>query len=373
MKLLEHQAKAILERSGIRLPRSTVVTTAAAAAAAADDLGGRVAVKAQVRSGGRGKAGGVVLVDDAAAAEVEAERLLGSTLADETITSLLIEEAIDIAAERYVAVAVEPSRGVAVIMRSDHGGVEIESMADAIEVTPLAEFTPEGGARGDIDQRLVDIFTETEALLVEVNPLAETTDGELIALDAKIELDDAADFRRSADLLPGVDLEAAADTATGTERERAAAELGLRLIELGGDVAVLANGAGLTMATMDAIANLGGSAANFLEIGGDAYTKATPALELVLSQPGVRSLLVNFCGAFARCDVMTAGVLEAWQALQPDLPISFSISGTGQDEARAMVRDQLGIDPHETMRDAVAEAVAAAAAAQPAGDKGSVR
>jgi len=154
---------------------------------------------------------------------------------------------------------------------------------------------------------------------------------------------------------------------------RAAAELGLRLIELGGDVAVLANGAGLTMATMDAIANLGGSAANFLEIGGDAYTKATPALELVLSQPGVRSLLVNFCGAFARCDVMTAGVLEAWQALQPDLPISFSISGTGQDEARAMVRDQLGIDPHETMRDAVAEAVAAAAAAQPAVDQGSKR
>lgn len=361
MKLLEHQAKAILDRSGIRLPRSIVVTSPAEARAAAAGLGGRVAVKAQVRSGGRGKAGGVVLVDDAEAAEVEAERLLGSVLADETVASLLIEEAIDIAAERYVAVAVEPSRGLAVIMRSDRGGVDIESMTDAIEVTPLAAFAPEDGPRGEIDRRLIDIFTETEALLVEVNPLAETTDGELVALDAKIELDDAADFRRDPELVP--DLEAAADTATGTERERAAAELGLRLIELGGDVAVLANGAGLTMATMDAIANSGGRAANFLEIGGDAYTKATPALELVLSQPGVRSLLVNFCGAFARCDVMTAGVLEAWQALRPDLPVSFSISGTGQDEARAMVRDQLGIDPHETMREAVTEAVAAAAEA----------
>ncbi|MEL6985354.1 MAG: ATP-grasp domain-containing protein, partial [Actinomycetota bacterium] len=333
------------------------------ARAAAAELGGRVAVKAQVRSGGRGKAGGVVLVDDAEGAAVEAARLLGSTLADEVVASLLIEEAIDIAAERYLAVAVEPSRGAAVLMRSDRGGVEIESMADAIEVTDVAGFDAGTDAKGRIEATLIDIFTETEALLVEINPLAETTNGELIALDAKIELDDAADFRRPEELIAGLELDGGSEGATGTEREQAAAELGLRLIELGGDVAVLANGAGLTMATMDAITNLGGSPANFLEIGGDAYTKATPALELVLSQPGVRSLLVNFCGAFARCDVMTAGVLEAWQALEPGLPISFSISGTGQDEARAMVRDQLGIDPHETMREAVAEAVAAAAGA----------
>ena len=361
MKLLEHQAKAMLDRYGIRLPRSTVVTSAADAGRAVAELGGRVAVKAQVRSGGRGKAGGVVLVDSAEAATTEADRLLGSVLADETITALLIEEAIDIAAERYVAVAVEPSRGAPVIMRSDRGGVEIESMADTIEVTPLADFHPDVGPRGDVDRQLIELFTEAEALLVEVNPLAETSDGELVALDAKIELDDAADFRRPADLVP--DPVAAAQIAGGTDRERAAAELGLRLIELGGDVAILANGAGLTMATMDAIANLGGRAANFLEIGGDAYTKATPALELVLAQPGVRSLLVNFCGAFARCDVMTAGVVEAWQALRPELPVSFSISGTGQDEARAMVSERLGLVPHETMRDAVAEAVANAAAA----------
>jgi succinyl-CoA synthetase beta subunit len=207
------------------------------------------------------------------------------------------------------------------------------------------------------------LFTELDALMVEINPLAVTADGALVALDAKIELDDSAAFRHR-DLLNGLGAADEVDV-TGTERERAAAAMGLRLIELGGDIAVLANGAGLTMATMDAIEAAGGKPANFLEIGGDAYTKATPALELVLSQPGVRSLLVNFCGAFARCDVMAAGVIDAWLALKPDLPIAFSIAGTGMDEATAMVRDRLGVEPHPSMAAAVEAAVVAVPAATP--------
>lgn len=352
MKLTEHRAKAQLAARGIRVPRGVLVRSPDEARVAAADLGGRVAVKAQVHSGGRGKAGGIAIAETPAEAEVAAERLLSLELAGESVRQLLVEEAVTIVEEHYVAIMVDTSLGRPVVMRSSQGGIEIESMTESIErsvvpATGLVDPDPTTAA-------LWAAFTELDALLVEVNPLAVDDRGELIALDAKIEIDDASAFRQPA-------LFAEAETESGTEREQAAAALGLHLIELGGDLAVLANGAGLTMATMDAIVHAGGRPANFLEIGGDAYTKAVPALELVLAQPGVTSLLVNFCGAFARCDVMTAGVIEAWQTLVPDIPIAFSISGTGQDEARAMVRERLGIEPHETMADAVQAAVAAAA------------
>ena len=354
MKLTEYQAKALLAERGVPVPPSRLVTTVETAVAAADDLGGKVAVKAQVRSGGRGKAGGVVVVSSASEAGEAAAKILGSVLAGETVTELLIEQAVDIAEERYLSVMIDPSAGRPLLMRSDQGGVEIEAMTEGIERTVIdaAGFV----APDPFTAMVVDAFMDLDALLVEINPLAVTAGGELIALDAKIELDDSAAFRQTH---PGIDRDEMAGQ-EGTEREQAAAELGLRLIELGGDIAVLANGAGLTMATMDAIVHAGGAPANFLEIGGDAYTKATPALELVLSQPGVTSLLVNFCGAFARCDVMTAGVVEAWNTLKPDIPINFSISGTGQDEAYQMVRD-LGYEPHPSMESAVNAAVAAGA------------
>ena len=359
MKLTEAQAKSLLAEHGIPIPDSETATSPAETHAAAERLGGRVAVKVQVRSGGRGKAGGVVVVDSADAAAVEAERLLGSTFGDEVVTEVLVEEAIDIAAERYVSVVVDTSLGTPILMRSDQGGVEIESMTESIEVVSIDPQTrrPTAGKITDaVEQCLVDAFFDFDALIVEINPLVETADGSVIAVDAKVELDDSAAFRQQAlhDRFDG------SGRVDGSEREQTAAELGLRLIELGGEVAVLANGAGLTMATMDAIVAAGARPANFLEIGGDAYTKATPALELVLSQPGVRSLLVNFCGAFARCDVMTAGVIDAWENLKPDIPVAFSIAGTGQDEARAMLVERLGFESHPTMHAAVQAAVAAA-------------
>ncbi len=366
MRLTEAQSKELLAEHGVAVPRSELVTTPAEARQAADRLGrsggNAVAVKAQVRSGGRGKAGGVVLVDEAAEAERVAGRLLGSVLNGEAVSELLIEEAVPIAAERYISVTVDGTRGAPILMRSDRGGVDVEASADGIEVIALDPVDPlstpalDPLPAGALARTLVAIFRRYDALTVEINPLAETVDGRLVALDGKIELDDAARYRHDE-----VHDRFAPDPGDhGSEREQRAAELGLRLIELGGEVAVLANGAGLTMATMDAVVAAGGRPANFLEIGGDAYTKATPALELVLAQPRVSSLLVNFCGAFARCDVMTRGVIEAWERLRPDLPVAFSIAGTGRDEAIELLRSRLGIEPHPSMESAVRAAVAAA-------------
>lgn len=180
-----------------------------------------------------------------------------------------------------------------------------------------------------------------------------TKAGDLIALDCKLTLDDGATPRQAA-------LAATGSPEQLTALERKAQALALKFIELDGNVGVLANGAGLTMTTMDAISHFGGKPANFLEIGGESYTKAKPALELVLANPNVKALLVNFCGAFARTDVMAEGVITAWLELKPKIPIVFTIHGTGEDEAIAMVKARLGIEPHDLMDDAVKAAVAAA-------------
>lgn len=367
MRLTEGQAKELFAECGIAVPRSRRVTTSAAARAAAKELGpsgasssSAVVVKAQVRSGGRAKAGAVVMVDGPGEAAAAADRILGSVVHGETVAAVLIEEAVDTASERYLSVAIDTTAGHPILMRSDRGGIDVEAEADEIEIIPLDPVDPAStpALTDDIERALVSLFVDCDALTVEINPLAVTTDGRVVALDGKIELDDAARFRR-ADLHDRFE---SGSGRVGTEREQRAAELGLRLIELGGEVAILANGAGLTMATMDAVVVAGGRPANFCEIGGDAYTKAVPALELVLSQPGVRSLVVNFCGAFARCDVMTEGVVAAWERLEPSIPVAFSIAGTGRDEAVELLRDRLGMAPHRSMEQAVRAAVDAAGA-----------
>jgi succinyl-CoA synthetase beta subunit len=185
-----------------------------------------------------------------------------------------------------------------------------------------------------------------------------TQDGALVALDCKFVLDDSGIARQ-----PDLAAKGSPDKLTGLEAR--GREAGLKYIELDGDVGILANGAGLTMTTMDAVRHYGGRPANFLEIGGDAYTLSRPALELVLANPKVKCLLVNFCGAFARTDVMTEGIVEAWDAVAPDLPVFFTIHGTGEEEAQAMLRDKLGLEPFDIMDDAVKAAVAATAEAAP--------
>lgn len=213
-----------------------------------------------------------------------------------------------------------------------------------------------GSAEGGVTAilaRLYRIFREKDAELVEINPLAQLRDGRVVALDCKFVGDDASRERQP-------EIAAAATPDKQTDLERRGAEAGLKFIQLDGDVGLLANGAGLTMTTMDVINHAGGRPANFLEIGGEAYTKAEIALDLVLSNPGVKSLVVNFCGAFARTDVMAEGVVKAWETLKPKVPVFFSIHGTGEDEAVALVRSRLGLEPYDFMEDAVKAAVEAA-------------
>jgi succinyl-CoA synthetase beta subunit len=201
--------------------------------------------------------------------------------------------------------------------------------------------------------KLYEAYRATDAELIEINPLAILEDGSLLALDCKLTMDDSSAERQAA-------LAAHAVPEKATALETRAKEAGLKFIELDGNVGVLANGAGLTMTTMDVISHFGGRPANFLEIGGEAYTKAEVALGLVLDHPGVKSLVVNFCGAFARTDVMADGVTAAWKKLNPSLPVYFSIHGTGEEEAIQIVRERLGIEPFDLMEDAVKAAVEAA-------------
>lgn len=363
MDFVEHVAKEVMAGYGIPVPAGVVVDDADAMDLPFD---GPVAVKAQVPAGGRGKAGGVVLTDDA---EGAVRQLLGSTLGDHSVDRVLVEEQVDIATELYLSIVVDGSVGAPMLMFSPSGGVEVESgdgpstlhlsVTDRPAVEELAEFLADAGCPepvapiAEVARLLYDAFTGADAEMLEVNPLVVTGDGRVLAVDGKLSIDDSAADRQA-------DLAARASHAPVTGLEAQAAEHGLRFIHLDGDVGVLANGAGLTMTTMDAVVHHGGRPANFLEIGGDAYTLAVPALEVVLANPEVRSLVVNFCGAFARCDVMTGGVVEAWKALQPDIPVFFSIHGTGMDEAREIVRTELGMEPYESMDDAVLAAVEAA-------------
>jgi succinyl-CoA synthetase beta subunit len=382
MNLLEHQGKHLLAAAGLRVPRGEVVAAAADAAAVTERLGGRSVCKAQVPTGKRGKAGAVRLVDSAEQASAVAAALLGSDVDGHPVETVLVEEAVDIARELYAAVLDDPGSKGPLLLFSTQGGMDIEELhahtpeqvhSATVDVRQGLRLEQAEGlvARSDLAApgrgavaaallRLYDVYADVDAGLVEVNPLVLTGAGEVVALDAKVTVDPASVPRQRERLeaLPG-----GPPTDTGTELERRGRALGLTYIELDGDVGVLANGAGLTMTTLDAVHVAGGRPANFLEIGGDAYTLATPALGLVLSNPRVTSLLVNFCGAFARTDVMAGGVVEAIEQLRPTLPIAFTIHGTGEDEAIALVRERLGVEPYDRMDDAVRAAVDAAAAA----------
>ncbi len=377
MNFEEHAAKPLLRAAGIETPRGCVARSGDEARAAAAELGVPVVVKAQVPAGKRGKAGGIRAADDAATAGAAAEAVLGMAIAGHRVEAVLVEEQAAIAAEYYAAVLNDPASKGPLAMFSPEGGMDIEEVAaakpDRVRRAPvdirrgldlasarsmLAGFGPEidEGAVAAALVALYRAYRENDAELLEVNPLARLEDGRLVALDCKFVLDDSGAGRREALVSEG-------SPEPMTALEARAAALGLKYIELDGDIGVIANGAGLTMTTMDVITHHGGRPANFLEIGGEAYTKAKPALELVLANPRVKCLVVNFCGAFARTDVMTGGVLDAWEALSPALPVFFSVHGTGATEARAMLRERLGVTPYPTMDEAIAGAVAAAAAA----------
>jgi succinyl-CoA synthetase beta subunit len=374
MDFEEHAAKArVLAPAGIPIPRGRVCTTPEEAAAIVEELGPSV-LKAQVPTGKRGKAGGIKKAANGAEAAQAARQILALQIGGFEVNRLLVEQLAPIAREFYAAVLTDFPSHRPLVLFSTEGGMDIEEIAaerpDAIRrasVEPGAGFTerdartmldgldlgPATGKVADILVRLYQAYRESEAELIEINPLAVLTDGNVVALDCKFTLDDAAAARQPA-------LAAAAAQPNMTPLERRGAEHGLKFIQLDGNVGLLANGAGLTMTTMDVIDHFGGRPANFLEIGGEAYTKAEVALDLVLSNPGVKSLVVNFCGAFARTDVMADGVVRAWETLKPTLPAFFSIHGTGSTEAVALVRERLGIECYDLMEDAVKAAVEAA-------------
>ncbi len=374
MNFEEHAAKAlVLAPAGIAVPRGLLCASASEAGKVAAEIGPCV-VKAQVPTGKRGKAGGIKLANSAAEAEQVAGQILGMTIGDYKVERVLVEEQAKIAREFYAAVLHNTEARKPLILFSTEGGMDIEEIAAAkpeairrllvdIESEPstadingILDGLDLGGAQAQIAgilQHVYMAYRTRDAELLEINPLALLADGRAVALDCKFVLDDAALYRQQ-------ELAGHGSPGVMTELERRGAAAGLKLIQLDGNVGVLANGAGLTMTTMDVIRHYGGRPANFLEIGGEAYTKSEVALDLVLSNPGVKSLVINFCGAFARTDVMADGVVKAWAKLMPKVPVFFSIHGTGQEEAIKLVREQLGIEPYDFMEDAIQEAVKAA-------------
>jgi succinyl-CoA synthetase beta subunit len=374
MNFEEYAAKSlVLGPAGISIPRGQFCTAASEAAEAVRALGPAV-IKAQVATGKRGKAGGIKRANTPEEAERVASAILGMTIGDHKVERLLVEQQAKIAREFYAAVLNDAEARKPLVLFSTEGGMDIEEIAERkpgairrkhvdFDTNPTAaDFAPmlKGLSLGDAEKDIADIlsrlygaYRSRDAELIEINPLAQLVDRSVTALDCKFVLDDAAAFRQG-------DIASFAAPVTMTTLERRGAESGLKFIELDGNVGVLANGAGLTMTTMDVIRHFGGRPANFLEIGGEAYTKAAVALDLVLSNRGVKSLVINFCGAFARTDIMADGVVKAWQELKPTVPVFFSIHGTGEEEAIALVRERLGIEPYDLMENAIEAAVRAA-------------
>lgn len=373
MKFEEHAAKPLLARHGIAVPKGALAKTPDEAAAAAAGIG-PVVVKAQVPTGKRGKAGGIKLAATPDDARRHAGSIIGMDIAGHKVEKVLIEEQMPIGRELYAAVLNDPESKGPLVVFSTEGGMDVEEVAatapDKLLRKPVdirrgfpradADALVRGQGLGaaesavaDALEKLYAAYAAFDAELLEINPLIVTQDQRVVALDCKFVMDDSAVIRQR-------DIAGAGTPDRLTELEARAKSAGLKYIELDGDVGVLANGAGLTMTTMDVVRHHGGRPANFLEIGGESYTQARPALELLLSKPGIKSLVINFCGAFARTDVMTQGVIEAIEALQPKLPIFFSVSGTGEEEAIKLLRERLGVTPLATMDEASKAAVDAA-------------
>ena len=373
MNFEEYAAKPILAAAGIKIPKGQLASTPDEAENAARKIGNCI-VKAQVPTGKRGKSGGIKLADTPEAAKTNAENIIGMTIGDYIVEKVLVEARSEIIREYYAAIINDPETKSPMIMFSTEGGMDIEEIAAEtphklrkaqIDIrygfsrkaaNDLLRGLDLDGADDQISEvleKLYSAYSTNDAELLEVNPLILTANGDVVALDCKFVMDDSA-VKRQPELAPKGTPEKL------TSLEKVGEENNIKYIELDGNVVVLANGAGLTMTTMDVVGHYGGRPANFCEIGGEAYTKGKVALEMVLAKPGVKSLVVNFCGAFARCDVMMEGLLEAWEEIQPEIPVFFSIAGTGDEAAINMLQEKLKMNPFPNM-DAACKAAADAA------------
>jgi succinyl-CoA synthetase beta subunit len=353
LDLYEHQGKDLFRAAGIPTPRGIVATSADEAAAATRELGGRSVVKVQVQVGGRGKGGGVVLVDSPERAAEEAERMLRDGFKDLPVTRVLVEELLPIAREFYTSILLDRSSGDHLALMTAEGGVDIEELArtrpDAIRrvridpllgikayhVRELVGTLPLEARDGatEVLGALYALLVERDATLVEVNPLVQLEDGRVVALDAKVTIDDNALWRHP-------DLEALRAEFPIDEVEARAKAQGLQYVKLDGDVGIIGNGAGLVMSTLDVVAQAGGKAANFLDVGGGASAdQMATSLEVVLSDPAVKAVLVNIFGGITRGDLVAQGVLEALRRVEARVPIVVRLDGTNAEEGRRILRD----------------------------------
>jgi succinyl-CoA synthetase beta subunit len=376
MRLQEYQSKQIFKQYGIPIPPSQVAATPAEARAAAEAIGGRVVVKSQVLVGGRGKAGGVRLAQDPTEAETTAADILGMQIKGLPVRKVLVEQASNIASEIYLGVTIDRTAQKPVIIASMAGGVDIEEIAATapekivrLHIEPLLgmlDFQPRDIAAGiglprehwkafgKIVSGLWQVFSRSDASLAEINPLAVTAEGEVIALDGKIILDDNA-LGRHPEL---AEMESEGDR---DPVEAKAHEHGLAYVKLDGNIGCLVNGAGLAMATMDIIKHNGGEPANFLDIGGGASAeKVSAALRIILADPGVQAVLINIFGGITRCDVVAEGILQALDEVQTQVPTVIRLVGTNAEEGRRMLADAEMITA-ETLVDATKKAIAAGA------------
>jgi succinyl-CoA synthetase beta subunit len=381
MDLLEYQGKQLFARHGVPVPEGRPARTVEDAVAAAEEVGYPCAIKAQVQIGGRGKLGGIKIAGDRAEAEEYARAILGMDIRGLTVHELWIEGASQIASEYYASVVFDRSAKAPLVMLSTKGGMDIEQVADEdpdaiahLHVDPLLGFQDFHGRRlafeagvdddvvrpvGAMLAKLYDVFTSEEATLVEVNPLIITPERDVKALDAKVTLDDNALYRHG----DNADLR---DLSGEDPQERMAKERGLTYVKLDGDVGILANGAGLSMSTLDVVAEAGGTPANFLDVGGGSRADAiTSAVEVILSDPKVKAVLFNIFGGITRCDEVAKGLIEAFKQINPTVPFVVRLDGTNGPEGRALLAEAElpNVYTESTMDGAAAKVVELAAEA----------
>ena len=354
MKIHEYQAKEIFAKAGIPVPPGEMATDAVQVRTIAEKFGKPVMVKAQVHVGGRGKAGGIKHAESPEAAQVLAQKILGMNIKGLTVKKVLVTVAEDILSEAYVGIILDRATKTPVIIVSSAGGIDIEEVAantphkiHKLSVDPVSGLRP-FQARNlayklfrDISQvrettsiimKLYKLFWELDASLVEINPLITTNAGKIIALDAKINLDDNGLFRHP-------ELEALRDMDAEEPSEVEAREGGLSFVKLSGNIGCIVNGAGLAMATMDLVKRYGGDPANFLDIGGSSNPqKVVTAIKIILEDPKIRAILINIFGGITRCDDVANGIVMAINQLKPTVPIVVRLTGTNEEKAHKILR-----------------------------------
>jgi succinyl-CoA synthetase beta subunit len=376
LDLYEHQGKELFKRFGIPVSEGRVAVTAEEARQAAEEIGGPVVVKAQVLTGGRGKAGGIKLADDPADAAGKAEQILGLDIRGHVVRRLWLEQASDIAKEYYLSITFDRGAKQPLFMFTTKGGVDIEEVAETdpdalvyLHVDPLEGFQPWQARRlvygagvedageqkqiASIVGKLYETFVATDAMLCEINPLIVTPDGEVKALDSKFTVDDNALYKHP-EIAEMRDVEAA------DPLEALAREKGVTYVKLDGEVGILGNGAGLVMSTLDVIALAGGKPANFCDLGGGGDAEGVvDALEVITRDPQVKSIFFNIFGGITRCDEVARGILAALERMTIEHPIVVRLDGTNADEGRKILAEAAPANLHveATMLDGARRAV----------------